>query len=175
MSKKLMNEQLPTPVILSKEDPRGRVLRHMRNALAAGASITLATGCTTGFGVVDPLPPPAQCRTAKTQALITPKVTRLATSPPQLSVTLDVLFDAGLTFFKGAIVRGGTLVNETTGTTYIVEPSADGGTTYDIVIPADCDDPRSGTHFSLGVKVTVDYSVTPATAVVTQVGAPDGG
>ncbi len=64
--KKLIGEPLPAPHHRPEEDARARVLRQMRNALAAGAATLTLGGCPPGctpFGVVDPMPPPARCRT----------------------------------------------------------------------------------------------------------------
>ena len=174
MNKKLMNEQLPTPVIASKDAPRERVLRHMRNALAAGASFTLAAGCT-GFGVVDPIPPPAQCRTMKAPALITAKATVESMNPLQMKIELTVQGSAGLTFLSGAIVTGGVLTSQIPGQSYRILPDSTTAP-FDFVVRATCNDySGSAGPFDIGVKITVDP--TGATMpVVTQVAPPtDGG
>lgn len=175
MSKKLMNEQLPTPVVAATDGPRDRVMRHMRDALAAGASFALAAGCSP-FGVVDPLPPPAKCRALKADKLVTATATTVTPTPLLIRVELAAEFESGLqgNFRPWAVVRRGTLVAEDAGVGYLVAPT-DGGTSFDLVVRAKCEDYRQG-NFDIGVQVTVDYSGpgTP-TAVVMQVDPPDGG
>ena len=65
--KKLMNEVLPAPT-KSVDDGRARdrVLSHMRKLVKIGAASAALAACPPSsgpFGVVDPLPPPARCKT----------------------------------------------------------------------------------------------------------------
>lgn len=63
--KRRLEEILPTPVRLGESlpgpgaSPRARVVSHFRK-LAMG-TVGLATMGCTGFGVVDPIPPPSRC------------------------------------------------------------------------------------------------------------------
>lgn len=59
--KKLMPEVLPQPAAVPSATARQRVLRHMKLLIATGAATTTLAACP--FAVVDPLPPPARCRT----------------------------------------------------------------------------------------------------------------
>ena len=60
--KKLMPEVLPHPAAAAPSaTARQRVLRHMKLLIATGAATTTLAACP--YGVVDPLPPPARCRT----------------------------------------------------------------------------------------------------------------
>jgi hypothetical protein len=59
--KKLMPEILPQPAAAPSATARQRVLRHMKLLIAAGAATTTLAACP--YAVVDPLPPPARCRT----------------------------------------------------------------------------------------------------------------
>lgn len=60
--KKLMPELLPKPqTAIPSTSVRQRVLKHLNLLIAAGA--TTATLACQPYGVVDPLPPPAKCRT----------------------------------------------------------------------------------------------------------------
>lgn len=59
--KKLMPEVLPPPAVVPSATARQRVLRHMKLLIATGAAATTLAACP--YGVVDPLPPPARCRT----------------------------------------------------------------------------------------------------------------
>ncbi|WP_224372148.1 hypothetical protein [Hyalangium versicolor] len=61
--KKLMPEILPKPVAASgAASVRQRVLKHLNVLIAAGTT-TVTMACQPPYGVVDPLPPPARCRT----------------------------------------------------------------------------------------------------------------
>ena len=61
--KKLMPEILPKPATASPSTSvRQRVLRHLNLLVAAGAT-TVTLACQQPYGVVDPLPEPARCRT----------------------------------------------------------------------------------------------------------------
>lgn len=60
--KRLMPEILPGPGPVASSTPvRQRVLKHMKLLIATGAATTTLVACP--YGVVDPLPPPARCRT----------------------------------------------------------------------------------------------------------------
>ena len=60
--KRLMPEILPGPgPVVSSSPVRQRVLQHMKLLIATGAATTTLVACP--YGVVDPLPPPARCRT----------------------------------------------------------------------------------------------------------------
>ncbi len=62
--KRLMPEILPKPGIASPSaSVRQRVLKHLNLLVAAGA--TTATLACQPYAVVDPLPPPARCRTTR--------------------------------------------------------------------------------------------------------------
>lgn len=179
MSKKLMNEQLPTPVIAMRGSPRDRVLRHVRDALAAGASAVILTGCP--FAVVDPLPPPAACRSSSAASLLTATVTVETSDGGTTKVTVVIIdtssgASSGFTLKAGATVTGGTFAS-TTPSRYVVEPAA-GATSFVIVIPAQCADYNSAT-VQLGIRVGVTLGATPdggsGSAVISEVAAPDGG
>lgn len=166
--KKLMNEQLPAPVIARRDAPRDRVLRHMRDALAAGASVALLTGCP--FAVVDPLPPPAQCRSMGADALVTATVTELTADggPRQVRVTLESQPNSGIGKFGTATVTGGTLAAGLQGArTFDVEPAA-GATSFTLTVPAACSDDRSADR-TLSLRVVVTLSGASPSATVTEV------
>lgn len=60
--KRLMPEILPGPgPVVSSTSVRQRVVTHMKRLIATGAAATTLVACP--YGVVDPLPPPARCRT----------------------------------------------------------------------------------------------------------------
>lgn len=167
--KKLMNEVLPAPVVAPKNGPRDRVLRHMRDALAAGASVALLTGCP--FAVVDPLPPPAACRSMGADKLATVTVTRIDVDGgvEHYEVVVTLTGDSGLTLNQ-AMVTNGTLVSSLTSREFVVAP-ASGATSFDIVIAADCSDNRMATR-KLGLRIIVTLGVNGPTASVAEVPAP---
>jgi hypothetical protein len=63
--KKLMSEVLPAPSHAKGGDGRARerVAAHMKRLVGIGAASAALTACPPPFAVVDPLPPPARCKT----------------------------------------------------------------------------------------------------------------
>lgn len=60
--KTLMTEVLPTPrPVIPSSGPRERVAKHWHTLVTAGAATAALAGC--GCLVMDPMPPPALCRT----------------------------------------------------------------------------------------------------------------
>jgi hypothetical protein len=175
MSKKMLNEQLLAPVIARGDSPRDRVARHMKEAVAAGATFVLVAGCP--FCGNDPIPSPAQCRMLKAADLVDATAATVSAPPAPLQISvelstryegtgIEIEFDAG-----PPVVRGGTLVSNDAGYRFLVAPT-DGGTVFDLVFRATCSD-YGRSPSSLGVKVTVDCAdAGNPSAVVTQV---DGG
>jgi len=167
MKKDLTNEQLPAPVIARGDSPRDRVMRHVRDALAAGAGAMLLTSCPP-FGVVDPLPPPAQCRSTPADRLTSAVATvEPADSgvPSRIRVMLEWTFESGLQGRSGATVTGGTLISQSGNEIFVVEPDA-GANTFDLVVPVTCDDDHSGpTDSRVKVTVTLGGPGGPTTTV----------
>jgi hypothetical protein len=89
--KRLMPEILPGPgPAVSSTSVRQRVVRHMKLLIATGAATTTLVACP--YGVVDPLPPPARCRTTGS-VLDDLQVTAQSVSSGE--VVVDLYLDAG--------------------------------------------------------------------------------
>lgn len=62
--KTLLTELLPAPKpVIPSSSPRERVAQHWHKLVTTGAAAAALAGC--GCLVMDPLPPPAQCRTTR--------------------------------------------------------------------------------------------------------------
>lgn len=165
--KKLMNEVLPAPTKAPESPVREQVLRHVRDAMTAGAAIALGAGCIP-FGVVDPLPPPAQCKELDTvKGLVDATATEGANpSSREIRVTISTRqWESGVSFQAPVSIMGGTLLSQDwgSGTETIeltVSPDA-GGTTFDILLPATCNDFRSDYSRQVSLRVTVRFPATP--------------
>ena len=110
--KTLLTELLPAPKpVIPSSSPRERVALHWHKLVTTGAAAAALAGC--GCLVMDPLPPPAQCRT--TRSLLS-QVSFSATPGTAGTVTLRVAFiesweSATLSFLS---IDGGT-ISPTTG------------------------------------------------------------
>lgn len=64
--KTLMSEVLPTPdsLVTLRSTPRQRAIKRLKKLTKSAATAAAATNLASciGFGVVDPLPPPTECR-----------------------------------------------------------------------------------------------------------------
>jgi hypothetical protein len=128
--KSLMPELLPDPkraVIDGQRGPRQRVLRHMRDLVAAGAA-TLVTSCNCGYMVVDPIPPPARCRTSGALGSLQMSAVRIfdgGRTIYRLTVTADPGEQVALGKVlsnQGAAVRARTGTNGDTEFSFDLEP-----------------------------------------------------
>ena len=146
--KKLMNEVLPAPMAAEPSQARARVLKHLREALAAGAAVALNAGCSP-FVVVDPMPPPAKCRdlgSVKDVVDVTATATGVAN---HASVQVKAQADSGVTFDPAASVTGGTAVYQRvlSDAAYFTVDHGPGATSFTIDVPVTCTDYRgSGTR-----------------------------
>ncbi len=62
--KTMLPELLPAPKpVIPSVSPRERVVKHWHTLMTAGAATAALAGC--GCLVMDPIPPPAQCRTTR--------------------------------------------------------------------------------------------------------------
>ncbi|MCY1082142.1 hypothetical protein [Archangium lansingense] len=90
--KRLMPEILPGPgPVVSSTSVRQRVLRHMKLLIATGAATTTLAACP--YGVVDPLPPPARCRT--TGSVLEDLRVEVRPSAPGGEVVVELHLDEG--------------------------------------------------------------------------------
>lgn len=177
--KTLMNEQLPAPTVVPDKPVRERVLRHLREALTAGATMALAAGCSP-FAVVDPLPPPAKCRevgSVKDALTMQTGVTTLQTSGGPVSVmslTLTPVDQSGVTFVPGAIAVRGSIASESINTTVhlLIQPPP-GGNTAVVQLKATCGN-FEGTSDVL-LTFTLTQNGTAVTLSETEQPLPDGG
>lgn len=113
--KKLMNEVLPAPTVISQgPSVRDRVTQKMKLALAAGVATATINSCSTPpFGVVDPLPPPAACADMGPTAAVTAAAAPVANSaPPRVHLAVDSVKQAGMTFEANTSLAGGTIVSQ---------------------------------------------------------------
>lgn len=169
--KKLMPEILPTPSKAPESPVREQVLRHVRDMMTAGAAVALGAGCVP-FGVVDPLPPPAQCKVQDTvKGVVNARATEDTSSAQrQIRVTLTTTqWESGVTFEGPVSVVGGTLVVQNLQSDKVefgVSPDA-GGTTFDILLPATCKDYESDYSRQVSLRITVRFSATPGGAAPT--------
>ncbi len=180
--KKLMNEVLPAPSRAPQSEVRDRVLRHMREALAAGASFALAAGCTP-FGVVDPLPPPAKCKTVGSlDELVTGKVVDEGGGEQRrLSLTLKATDDSGLTFGSPTSTVGGVVESENSysvNASLVIRADA-GAATVELIFPVTCEDYRTNLSRPGRLRVVItllnaDGGMTSRVAIEELRGA-DGG
>ena len=113
--KRRLEEILPTPVRMDGKSaagpsPRTRVVSHFRK-LAMG-TVGLATLGCTGFGVVDPIPPPSRCPQLPQPPKATAQyITNAGSLAIQLTFTPSGI--AGDTKFQaGATVSGANKLNE---------------------------------------------------------------
>ncbi len=113
--KKLMNEQLPAP---QKSEPaasaRERVLSHMKSLVKVGAASVVVSACTP-FAVVDPLPPPARCKTNNDVLSELSAVATRADGGAVITLAINAKID------------------EESGVLLISAPINDGGTSMDVV------------------------------------------
>jgi len=61
----LLPELLPAPAPAAEGGPRGRTLAHLQKLLVMASTTAVIEGCDgcgPGYGVVDPMPPPARCQ-----------------------------------------------------------------------------------------------------------------
>lgn len=170
MTKKLMNEVLPAPVIAPRGSPRDRVLRHMRDALTAGAAVAMVAGIP--FGCVDPLPPPAQCLSNGPGNTISVTVTRVEVDggPAEYDVVLTQGGNGGFTYVH-ATATNATFVAVKLGH-YRVTPAA-GSTSFDLVVGTACD--QTGKPPTRGLKISVALGPNGPTTTVVEVSVTDGG
>ena len=104
--KKLMNEVLPAPKTVTSGAARERVVNHMKTLVQVGAATVTLAGCPP-FAVVDPLPPPARCKTMND---VLSELTATVTSADGGSVIILVI-DATTDFQSGVELdmAGGTI------------------------------------------------------------------
>jgi hypothetical protein len=104
--KTLMTEVLPVPKsVIPNVSPRERVAQHWHRLVTTGAATAALAGC--GCLVMDPLPPPAQCRTTRSVLRdVTFSASRLGPGSVELRVSLTQFADVDLTFLS---IDGGTV------------------------------------------------------------------
>jgi hypothetical protein len=154
-SLELLPEILPAPPPLADGGPRQRTLESLRRlAAAAGAAATIS-GCDPGYGVVDPVPPPARC----------PGLAESIDATVARKTATTVVLTAGKPRFNGAAyvteppaVTGGTLVS------YDVQPDS---ATFEIA-------PTSG-QVSVSISVTCPNGPSRVIAYFSPAALPDAG
>lgn len=104
--KTLMSEVLPVPKpVIPNVSPRERVAQHWHRLVTTGAATAALAGC--GCLVMDPLPPPAQCRTTRSVLRdVSFSASRLGQGSVELRVSLPQFADVDLTFLS---IDGGTV------------------------------------------------------------------
>ena len=105
--KTLLPELLPVPrPVIPSVSPRERVVKHWHTLMTAGAATAALAGC--GCLVMDPLPPPAQCRTTRSLLEDVSFSVLSNSSGPELSVQrLTFSSEAALSLLS---IEGGTFV-----------------------------------------------------------------
>lgn len=104
--KTLMTEVLPVPKsVIPNVSPRERVAQHWHRLVTTGAATAALAGC--GCLVMDPLPPPAQCRTTRSVLRdVSFSASRFGLGSVELRVSLPQFADVDLTFLS---IDGGTV------------------------------------------------------------------
>lgn len=132
--KKLMNEQLPAPSGTPETQARARVVSHMKKLVQIGAASAALTACPPSgppFGVVDPLPPPARCKTMNdVLSELSAKVTR-DDAGATLTLTLDAKtdYESGVELNMAGGTLGGTITSldrqtDSKKMTIVIQPSS---------------------------------------------------
>jgi hypothetical protein len=165
--KKLMPEVLPAPSKAPESPVRELVLKHVRDVMTAGAAVALGAGCVP-FGVVDPLPPPAQCKELDTvKGVVTATATEESSPARQIRVVLTTFqWESGVTLRQPVSITGGTMISQSVlgdRAEFTVSPDA-GGTSFELLLPATCNDERSDYTRQVSLRVTVRVSATPGGA-----------
>lgn len=173
--KKLMPEVLPQPAaVVPSATARQRVLRHMKLLIATGAATTTLAACP--YGVVDPLPPPARCRTTGS-VLDVLQVTAEPDGTGGVVVRINVN-DVGAEEVRFLAVLD--LTGATVGSTYLYLPAEihlkpdSPGATIDFKLAVECAGaPANKVHITLRPATSdggTDAGTGPYTVTVT-----DGG
>jgi hypothetical protein len=167
--KKLMNEQLPAPQKSDDTRVRERVLSHMNKLVKVGAASAVLAACPP-FGVVDPLPPPARCKTMND---VLSELTATASSVDG-STDITLVIDAKTDYASGVELNmaGGTIggsirsldrATDSKKMTITLTPTA---ATVELTLTVTCD----------GTMRQVQVSINVATLQVTLVDpSRDGG
>ncbi|MDP1823943.1 MAG: hypothetical protein Q8L48_11900 [Archangium sp.] len=110
--KTLMTEVLPVPKsVIPSVSPRERVAQHWHRLVTTGAATAALAGC--GCLVMDPLPPPAQCRTTRSVLRdVNFTATRLAPDSVSLRVMLVDFVNVDLAILT---IDGGTVASLPSG------------------------------------------------------------
>ncbi|MFT3836769.1 MAG: hypothetical protein QM723_07215 [Myxococcaceae bacterium] len=184
--KKLMNEVLPAPTVISQgPSVRDRVTQKMKLALAAGVATATINSCSTPpFGVVDPLPPPAACADMGPTASVTAAASPVANSaPPQVHLAVDSVKQAGMTFEASTSIDGGTIVSQSLRSdpsdesehgTFLLQADAN-ATQMVLRMPINCRSSARGINTDSILVFTVSMLSSTPSVVVTGEAAPDGG
>jgi hypothetical protein len=128
----------PTSGSSSSGAARARVGLHMQRLLATAATTAaIATGC--GFGVVDPVPPPARCPNLAEQIVITGTYV-MGANGLEIHVTFSPPANrSDVTFAAPTSIGSGTLVSATPGATLtlVLLPTA-GATSITFAMDVSC-------------------------------------
>lgn len=161
--KTLLPELLPEPRPRGAETPRERVAVRARAMLdrlsglktAAGAAL-LAAHCGSGYGVVDPLPPPPMQCTSSSDPFTNLLVSGIAVPADggwsNAFIMLSDYRTVGYQFGAVRVTAGGTLV----GANDMSQTGAGGGTNFDITIRPD----GSGASIDFEVDLGCDGAMT---------------
>lgn len=167
--KKLLPELLPAPTKAEGKKPAARVeeraqrmLQRFKGLGATASAAVLGAHCT-GYGVVDPLPPPPeQCSTAPQQSLTEVQVRAnydRTVTVPRPPVVLR-LFDLAEPWFTGVVlhqatVTGGTVTSSTaarapqaTDVSVVIMPDTD-TSVLDIAVTLGCGAERATKNYRI--------------------------
>lgn len=156
----LMPEILPTPPGSPAGGPRDRTLAHMKKLIVMATAAVAMDGCkdgsTPGYGVVDPMPPPAKCDPSF-------KGTTTATRDGDtVTLIIEATDDSAIRAGDPKLPPGLLLSSKLEGKKLTVTFSAGQNTSWYVTFPASC----NGKDVDLTVQLYWDSATKKMSATL---------